>query len=108
MFLKTVKDWDMKFSGIVDLSIVVCYRGRSISAVTSGRDRKWKKKSKISKLIIQIKTYTKFIRCVFKCHKQLTPPEVEASTSGYSKKKYQILNFQCLQSSLLLKCFTWN
>jgi hypothetical protein len=47
-------------------------------------------------------------RFLFKCLKQLTPPEGEASTSGHYKKKFQILNFQCLKSSLLLKCFTWN
>jgi hypothetical protein len=30
------------------------------------------------------------------------------STSGKIKNKFQILNFQCLRSSLLLKRFTWN
>jgi hypothetical protein len=48
------------------------------------------------------------IKSFFKCSKQTIPPEVEASTSGYFKNKFQILNFQCLKSSLLLKCFTWN
>ena len=48
------------------------------------------------------------IRSVFKCSKQMTPPEVEVSTSGYLKNKFQILNIQCLKSSLSLKCFTWN
>jgi hypothetical protein len=55
---KTVKDRVMEFSGMIDLSNGVADRGLNISAVTSGRHRKWKKKSKFSKLIFQIKTYT--------------------------------------------------
>jgi hypothetical protein len=45
-------------------------------------------------------------KLVSKCSKKLTPPEVEASTSGYFKNKFEILNFQCFKSSLLLKGFT--
>ena len=58
VFSKTVKDRVMKFSGMIDLSIAVCDWGLSISTVTSGRHRKWKKKSEFSKLFFQIKTYT--------------------------------------------------
>jgi hypothetical protein len=32
------------------------------------------------------------IRSVFNCPKSLTPPVVEASTSGYVKEKFEILN----------------
>ena len=46
VFSKTVKDRVVKFSGMTDLSIGVADRGLSISAVTSCRHRKWKKKSK--------------------------------------------------------------
>jgi hypothetical protein len=46
------------------------------------------------------------IKYVFKCPKQLIKPGVQVSTSGYFKKKFQILNVQCLKSSLLLICFT--
>ena len=45
------------------------------------------------------------IRFLIKCPKQFIPPEVEASTSGYYEKKFQILNFQCLKSPLLLKSY---
>ena len=48
----------MKFSGMIDLSIVVVDVGFSISAATSGSHRKCKKKSKFSKLIFQIKTHS--------------------------------------------------
>ena len=54
---KMVKDRIMKVSGMIDLSIGVANRGLSILAVTSDPDRKWKKNSKFSKSIFQIKTY---------------------------------------------------
>ena len=44
-------------------------------------------------------------RSVFKCPEELTPPEIEVSISGYLKNKFQIRNFQCFKSSLLIKCF---
>jgi hypothetical protein len=77
-----VKDRVVKFSGMTDLSIGVADRGLNISSVTSGRHRKWKKKSKFSKYNLSNRNLYHFIRSVFNCLKQLTPPEVEASTSG--------------------------
>jgi hypothetical protein len=61
-----------------------------------------KKKLKFSK----INQNLYHIRSVFNCPKPLTPPVVEASISGEVKEKFQILNFQCLEYSLLLKRFT--
>jgi hypothetical protein len=103
-----VKDRIMKFSGMIDLSIGVADRGLTISAITSGHHLKWKKKSEFLKVNISNQNLYYIIKPVFKCSKQLTPPEVEVSTSGYFRNKFQILNFQCLKSSLLLQCFTWN
>jgi hypothetical protein len=57
IFSETVKDRVMPFSVMIDISIGVADRGLSISAITSGRHRKGKKKIKFSKLIFQIKTY---------------------------------------------------
>jgi hypothetical protein len=100
-----VKDRVMKVSGMIDLSIGVADRGLSILAVTSDPDRKWKK-IEIFKVNLSNQNLYHIIRSVFKCSIQMTPPEVKASTSGYFKNKYQILNFQCLKSSLLIKFFT--
>jgi hypothetical protein len=61
IFSEMVKDRAMQFSGMIDISIRVCKGGLLMSAVTSGRHRKWKKKSKFSKLIFQLKTCTKLL-----------------------------------------------
>jgi hypothetical protein len=103
-----VKDRVMKFSGMIDLSIGVCDWGLSMSTVTSGRHRKWKKEIGKFKFSCLNQNLYHFTRPVFKCPKQWTPPEVETSTSGYFKKNFKILNFQSLKSFLLLKCLTWN
>jgi hypothetical protein len=97
IFSKTVKDRVMKFSGMIDLLIRVCSCGLSMPAVTSGRHQKGKNKSKFKKNNLSSQNLYHIIRSVFKCPKQL-------SNSGYFKNKFQTLNFQCLQSSLLLKC----
>ena len=55
---ETVKDRVMKFLGMIDFSIGVADMGLHISAITFGCHRKWKKKSKFSKVIFQIKTFT--------------------------------------------------
>jgi hypothetical protein len=39
------------------------------------------------------------IKSIFDCPKPLTPSVVEASSSGYVKEKFKILNFQCLEYS---------
>ena len=51
VFSQTVKNRVMKFWGMIDLPIGGCNRGLSMTAVTSGPDRKWYKKSRISNLI---------------------------------------------------------
>jgi hypothetical protein len=58
IFSETVQDRVIKFLLMVDLSIGVCDWGLNKSAIISGRHRKWKKKSKFSKIIFQIKSYT--------------------------------------------------
>jgi hypothetical protein len=108
IFSETVKDKVMKFSGMIDLLIGICNWGLSMSTVTTGRHRKWKNKSKFSKIIFQIKTYTKLLGLFSSVKNNWRAQQVEVSTSGFLKKKFQILNFQCRTSSLLLKCFTWN
>jgi hypothetical protein len=108
IFSETVKDRVMKFSGMIDLSIGVCNWGINMSAVTSGRHRKWKKKPKFFKDNLSNQNLYHIITHVFNYPEQLTPPEVEVSTSGYFKNKFQILNLECLKSSLLLKRFAWN
>ena len=67
-----------------------------------------KKEIRIFKANLSNQNLFHIIRFVLKFPKQLTSPEVEASTSGYFKNMFQILNFQCLKSSLLRKCFTCN
>jgi hypothetical protein len=97
IFSETMKDRVMKFSVMIDLSIRVADRGLSILAITSGRHWKWKKKEiEIFWVNLSIQNLYHIIRSDFKCSKQLTPLDVEASTSSYYKKKFQILNFQCL------------
>jgi hypothetical protein len=88
------KQWKivMKFSGMIDLSIALCNGRLSMSAVTSGRHRKWKKFETFKFILLNWNLYF-FIRSLFKCPKQLIPPEVETSTFDYFKKKFQILDF---------------
>jgi hypothetical protein len=70
----------------------------SMSAVTSGRHRKWKNKWKTLNFLFLGECYTILLSSCFNCPKLLIPPDIEASTSGYLKKKFQILNFHCLKS----------
>ena len=105
VFSKTVKDRVMKFSGMIDLSIVVCDWTLSMSAVTSGRHRKWKKEIGKFKFTCLNQNLYHFTRPVFKCPKQWTPLEVETSTSGYFKKNFKILNFQSLKSFFIIGVF---
>jgi hypothetical protein len=65
-----------------------------------------KKEIEIFKVNLSNQNLHHIIRSVLKCPEQLTPTDVEVSTSGKIKNKFQILNFQCLRSSLLLKRFT--
>jgi hypothetical protein len=58
IFPKIMKGTVMKFSWIIEFSIVVWVRGMGMSAVTSGHHRKWKNKSEFSELIFQIKNYS--------------------------------------------------
>jgi hypothetical protein len=46
-----------------------------------------------------------FIQFLSEYWKPLILLEVEVSTSSYLQKKFQILDFQRLKSSLLLKCY---
>jgi hypothetical protein len=104
--IKTVSDRMMIFSEMIDLSTWVCITWMSISAITSGRHQNEKnKKIKIFNFNLWNQNLYHIIRSVFKCLKQMTSLEVGDSTSGYFKKKFQILNVQCLKC---LKCFTWN
>jgi hypothetical protein len=81
-----VKDRVMKSSGMIDLSIWVANRGLNILSITSGPDWKWKKNSKFSKLIFQIKTYITLLG-LFSSVIQMTQPEVKVPTSGYFKSE---------------------
>jgi hypothetical protein len=82
----------MKFSKMIDLSIAVCDWWLGMSTVISGRHRNWEKNKNFKDNVLNQNLYH-IIRSVFKCPKQLSPPEVEASTSSYFKKKFQIVHF---------------
>ena len=102
IFSETVKDRDTIFSGMIDLSIGVCVTGMSMSAVTSGRHRKWKNKWKILNFLFLAECYTILLSSCFNCPNLLIPPDIQSSTSDYLEKKFSILNFHCLKSSLFL------
>ena len=108
IFSLTVKDRVLIFSGMTDLSIGVWNYWLTMLAVTSSCHWKWKKKSKCSKIIFQIKTYTTFLSWFPSVQNNWPHRKLNRHfTSGYFKYKLEIINFQCFESSLLLKGFTW-
>jgi hypothetical protein len=92
IFSEIVKYRLMKFSGVIDLLILVCLTMFIISVITFGLPEV-KKKLKNFRLLSFGKLYDQ-IKSLSKCPKLLKPMDVE-STSGYFKKKFEILNFRC-------------
>jgi hypothetical protein len=95
------------FSGMIDFSFRVVNRGsagRPSFPVVTG---KWKKKSKFSKLIFQIKTYTT-LGLFWSVQNNRPHRKLKRQQPAIFTNKFQILNFQCLISSLLPNCYTWN
>lgn len=54
-------------------------------------------------LFILIQNLYHFIRCPLNRRKQVTPPEVEPSTSVYKPKTFHFLYFQCHESHFRIK-----
>ena len=107
IFPRTVKDRVMKFSENIDLWIEVCNYWLSMSAVTSGRHRKWKKKSKFTKLIFQIEFCTTLLDLISSVQ-YIWPHRVLNRQLPVNSKEVLNYQFQCLKSSVQLKCFIWN
>ena len=107
IFSEAVKDRVLIFSGMTDLSFRVVNRGFRRSAVISSRHRKGKKKSKFSKLIFQIKTYTT-LDLFWSVQNNRPHRKLKRQQPAFFKNKFQILNFQCLMYSLLPNSYTWN
>jgi hypothetical protein len=94
IFSNMVKDRVMKFSGMINISIRVCKDELLMSAVTSGRHRKWKKKSKCSKLIFLLKTYTKLLGLFSRVIKNCPHRKLKRQLPVISKRsiKFSIFN----------------
>jgi hypothetical protein len=102
IFSETVKDRVMTFSGLV-IFWLGCACG-FVDVVRHLRSR--------LEVIKEIQNFqsnvlnwnlSHIIKFLFKCPKQLIPSEVEASTSIYDEKKFQILNLSVLTKMFHLK-----